>query len=105
MIKKFSLYNNEASFTVDSAPVELATVLEFRDADAMAEVIDNFAVAYGYQEFVMDPFGTTMQNPIGKVQFFQTKLLDHLRQVGETAAQRKASLAHLLEYPTQPGRE
>lgn len=104
-MKKFALYNNEASFVVDGAPVELATVLEFENADAMSEVVDNFATAYGYQEFVMDPFGVISQNPVNKLQFYQTKLLDYVRQVGEMAAQRKASLAHLVEYPTQPGRE
>lgn len=105
MIKKFALYNNEAAFTVDSFQVEFATVLEFQDAESMTEIIEDFATAYGYQPIVTDFFGATSPNPISKLQFYQTKLLDYVRQTGEMAAQRKASLAHLVEYPTQPGRE
>lgn len=105
MVKKFALYNNEATFTADGFPVEFATILEFQDAESMTEIVEDFAAAYGYQELVMDPFGGTLPNPVSKLQFYQTKLLDYVRQVGEMAAQRKASLAHLVEYPTQPGRE
>lgn len=103
LTKKLAVYTGE-NFTVEGNDVGVATVIEFKDAQAFSDVCNDFAIANNYPEFIFNG-EENVPNPITKEEFYLRKLTDFLRITAETSARQQAALVAVQQYPALPGRE